>query len=338
MNYLLSLLVILSIGYASCDFHYLVMGDWGGQNNPYGGNQAAEQLAVAKQMGVIGAKYNISFVLNVGDNFYPAGVQSATDPLWATDFVNVYTAPSLKVPWVSALGNHDYGGNVPAQINWNGDSRWVLPNRYYATQFPITSSGEKATFIMLDTNPISYQCSSAPSSCTGGDPNTVAFWTNVQSQNWTPQLNWLQSTLAATTTDWIIVAGHHPNYWIDKYSYPYVVDIFSQYNVAAYYCGHVHDMEHFNVYGYNTDYFISGAGSLASDFPIADIPKLQATEAENERLKSEWVTSNEWTSKKAGFAHVYFDSTASKMTTTFYDYTGTVLNTFVTARPAPKNK
>lgn len=30
--------------------------------------------------------------------------------------LQVFTAPELQVPWISALGNHDYGYNVSAQI------------------------------------------------------------------------------------------------------------------------------------------------------------------------------------------------------------------------------
>ena len=46
-------------------------------------------------------------ILN-GDNVYPAGVLSATDPLWATHFEAAFG--SLDFPFYAALGNHDYGG------------------------------------------------------------------------------------------------------------------------------------------------------------------------------------------------------------------------------------
>jgi len=333
-------LVLLTISAVSCTFNFLVMGDWGGQNNPYGGtSQAREQSAVAAEMGIIGSQYNAKFVLNVGDNFYADGVANVSDPLFNIDFRNVYTASSLQVPWITMLGNHDYAGNVSAELLYTGDPRWVLPSRYYTQEITITSSGDKATLLVIDSNPISYNCpSNNPNTCTGGDPNTVQFWTNVLSQNWTPQINWIQSTLAATTNDWIIVAGHHPNYWIDEYSNPYITDVFNQYGVAAYYCGHVHDMEHFMVDYDVTDYFISGAGSLAKDFPGYDVPCNQCEETENEKRRARFPMRDEWESKSPGFAVVSFDDSASKMTTTFFDYLGNNLNSFVTTRPSGRAK
>lgn len=310
------------------------MGDWGGQNNPYGGtSQAREQSAVAAEMGIIAAQFNVKFILNVGDNFYANGAQNVSDPIFNIDFINVYTASSLQVPWYTMLGNHDYGGNVSAEVAYKGDPRWILPSRYYTFDIAISST-TTVTFVVIDSNPISYNCpSNNPQTCTGGDPNTVQFWTNVLSQNWTPQINWIQSTLAATSNDWIIAAGHHPNYWIDEYSNPYITDVFNQYGVAAYYCGHVHEMEHFLVDYDTTDYFISGAGSLAKDFPGYDVPCNQCEEDEDAKRRAKMPTRDSWDSKLPGFALVTFDDSASKMTTTFYSYTGEAVNSFVTNRP-----
>jgi len=323
---------------SSSEVNFLVVGDWGGQNNPYGGHQAEEQRAVAERMGIVGEKYNVSFVLNVGDNFYPAGVKSDTDTLWEEDFKKVYTAKSLQVPWYSTLGNHDYGGNVTAEVVYTGDKRWIMPSRYYSREITITKTGEKATLIVIDSNPISYSCPSRdPRDCKGGDPNSVTFWTNILSQTWKPQMDWLEATLKASKNDWVVIAGHHPSYWIDEYSDPSIAGVFDKYKVAAYYCGHIHDMEHFLVDSYTTDYFISGAGSLASGFtPQAGIEPVVHLETEidlNEKKRNVWEIKDEWKSTKAGFALVTFDDTATTMKTTFYDYEGTALSSVTTRRP-----
>lgn len=51
-----------------------------------------------------GCQYGI---LN-GDNIYPAGVLSTSDPQWFTHFEEAFA--TLGFPFYAALGNHDYGG------------------------------------------------------------------------------------------------------------------------------------------------------------------------------------------------------------------------------------
>ena len=75
----------------------------------------------------------VRFVVSTGDNFYEDGVASVTDPTWKASFEDVYSAPSLlQVPWIVALGNHDYRGNVDAQIEYSkSSSRWRMPARSF---------------------------------------------------------------------------------------------------------------------------------------------------------------------------------------------------------------
>ena len=81
---------------------FLVVGDWGRRG-------AYNQTAVARAMGACGAVSRPDFVVSVGDNFYEGGLNSLDDPEFAHSFTNVYTHPSLQVPWHAVLGNHDYG-------------------------------------------------------------------------------------------------------------------------------------------------------------------------------------------------------------------------------------
>ena len=82
-------------------------------------------------MGIACGQANAAFVISVGDNFYENGVASLQDPHWQQSFEHVYAAKSLQVPWYVVLGNHDYRGNVDAQLDYGKTHpRWNMPARY----------------------------------------------------------------------------------------------------------------------------------------------------------------------------------------------------------------
>lgn len=81
-------------------------------------------------------------IILVGDNFYPCGVRSATDPKWHV--INALTR--LDIPIFAILGNHDYCGKPDAQVNADVPN-WHMPAREYVIHSPI------ADFAMLDTTP-----------------------------------------------------------------------------------------------------------------------------------------------------------------------------------------
>ena len=101
--------------------NFLVVGDWGRQGTNH-------QRDVAVQMGKSAAALRSRCVISVGDNFYEDGVASTADPQWRSSFEEVYTAPSLQIPWYAALGNHDYRGSPQAQVAYTRNStRWRMP-------------------------------------------------------------------------------------------------------------------------------------------------------------------------------------------------------------------
>ncbi|XP_024032456.1 purple acid phosphatase 17-like, partial [Morus notabilis] len=100
---------------------FLVIGDWGRRGS-------FNQSEVAFQMGKVGEKLDIDFVVSTGDNFYDNGLTSEQDPTFEESFSKIYTANSLQKQWYSVLGNHDYRGDAEAQLSpflRKVDSRWL---------------------------------------------------------------------------------------------------------------------------------------------------------------------------------------------------------------------
>ena len=69
--------------------------DWGEVND--------DQAAVSKAMHEKVVELNASFIVSVGDNFYPAGVSSVTDPQWKATFEDRY---ARDVTWKVTLGTY----------------------------------------------------------------------------------------------------------------------------------------------------------------------------------------------------------------------------------------
>jgi tartrate-resistant acid phosphatase type 5 len=97
------------------------------------------------------------FVIALGDNFYPHGADSVDDPcfdvLWKETFL---CHKNLRIPWKVSLGNHDYLGNIQAQIDYttdpkNTDGLWQCPSNNYHFSVSLGSENIMDAFC-LDTN------------------------------------------------------------------------------------------------------------------------------------------------------------------------------------------
>ena len=51
------------------------------------------------QMGRVGEKLGIDFVISTGDNFYENGLEGVHDQEFEESFTDIYTAQSLQKPW-----------------------------------------------------------------------------------------------------------------------------------------------------------------------------------------------------------------------------------------------
>jgi acid phosphatase len=237
--------------------NFLLVGDWGRNGEP-------DQTDVATQMGVAAQAAGAKFIISVGDNFYEHGVTSVTDPQWQSSFEKVYVAPSLQVPWHTALGNHDYHGNCDAQIDYSKTSkRWNMPARYFVRTEHIDANNA-VDFFFLDTTPMATL-----------DADEMKYHGNVKSQDVPKQVAWFESALKASTAPWKIVIGHHPVYSGGPHGdTPYIIEhilpLLENYKVQAYFNGHDHDLQHLQAAAVNL--FCSGGGSKPRA-KIKDLPQ-----------------------------------------------------------------
>ncbi len=230
-------------------YKFLVIGDWG-RNGQY------NQQDVADAMGKYNRNFDGKCVLSMGDNFYCCGVASADDPQWMSSFENVYKDHSLQIDWYPVIGNHDYHGNVQAEIDYSKKSRrWVLPARYHTLVKKI-GSGSSVRFVFLDTDPFIDKYIKNASS-----------YGDIATQSWQKELQWLDSVLASSKETWKIVCGHHPVYSTggEHGDQPELIErlkpVLEKYHVDIYFAGHEHDLQHQKPDGSSVNYFISGAGS-----------------------------------------------------------------------------
>ncbi|TRX58693.1 acid phosphatase [Fulvivirga sp. M361] len=229
--------------------HFYVLGDWG-RNGQFSQQKVADIME--KSAYVIEPE----MILSTGDNFYDNGVGSTQDYNWISSYEQIYSGQYTHCPWYVVLGNHDYRGNIQAEIDYTHISRrWNMPDRYYTKDFK-SDDGATATFVFIDTSPFEddyYQ--------------EDKYKDVVAGQDTTAQIVWMDSVLSASKADWRIVVGHHPLYSggqrlkktanIQRHFDP----IFKRNQVDLYFAGHEHDLQHIKPVDGMTHHIISGAGS-----------------------------------------------------------------------------
>lgn len=225
---------------------FLAFGDWGRDGKAF-------QLPVAEQMGKVAAAEHSQFVISLGDNFYSDGVPSVEARQWTTSFEEIYTAPSLQIPWYVALGNHDYHTNPQAELDYTLFSpRWKLPARYYSVTRRIDASNT-VEFFIIDSTPLAE----------AGSKKAASYGDALQ-QDTGAQLVWLEAGLKKSKAQWKIVCAHHPVYSAGKHSdtralVEKVEPLLEKYGVQVFLNGHEHDLQHLRVG--KIHYFTSGGGS-----------------------------------------------------------------------------
>jgi tartrate-resistant acid phosphatase type 5 len=231
----------------------MVIGDWGRRGH-------SMHRAVGVQMGRTAASVGSAYVISVGDNFYENGVTGVDDPQWQESFEAIYDAPSLQTPWHVILGNHDYIGDIDAQIDYSArSSRWRIPARYYLRTDRL-ADGTLIDFFNIDTNPfvIAYRGTKV----------------QVDGQDTAAQLRWLDRALGQSTAAWKIVVGHHPIYTVARQHrdtpelIEQVLPLLRAHGVPVYINGHDHNLQDRAVEGIR--FITCGAGSKTSRVKVAE--------------------------------------------------------------------
>eukprot|EP00419_Tripos_fusus_P005720 CAMPEP_0172675278 /NCGR_PEP_ID=MMETSP1074-20121228/13179_1 /TAXON_ID=2916 /ORGANISM="Ceratium fusus, Strain PA161109" /LENGTH=404 /DNA_ID=CAMNT_0013492731 /DNA_START=43 /DNA_END=1257 /DNA_ORIENTATION=+ len=327
-------------------FSFLTIGDWGAV--ALGSYHVKTVMDVAEQMGKTAADSKAQFVVNVGDNFYYCGIQNTSDKQIEQDYTSVYTAQGLQVPWYSALGNHEYGYNVQAQVDFtkvDPTKRWYLPARYYMKRIQM-AAGHFLTLIVLDTNPcISAYRASDPS---GWDPCSTEFPDfspieegpcrfneNILEQDCGAQYAWLQQQLQVVDkSDWLIIVGHHP---ADEINVQDFVSVIEHHGFDLYLNGHVHDLEQYSMNG-NSAFVTSGAGGMVHTQDQSNDQRCVGTGFGAAFGKSSTMV---WKEKKAGFTLHTFNEDFTTLKTEYISSTGDVIHSFTVkkgSKPGPTPK
>src|SRR5215210_5444504 len=120
-------------------------GDFGEQPN----RNTEPQQKVARAMASYHVEHPFDFGLALGDNFYPAGLKSPTDPRWISQWERLYSPMGIRV--YAILGNHDYKNRASpaAEIERSRHSAtWCLPRRQY------TFTAGPVQLFAVDTTPV----------------------------------------------------------------------------------------------------------------------------------------------------------------------------------------
>ncbi len=204
----------------------LAFGDWG--------TGKPSQLNAAAAMRAYNREHPFDFGITLGDNFYPEGVDSPSDPRWRTQYEDLYSPMGIKI--YASLGNHDrYNGETPmAEILYSAKSTtWRMP------------AG-------------SYTYTAGP----------AQFWAIDGAEMTEAQLEWLRLSLEKSSARWKIVYGHYPLYSASAGStreghlYAKLFPILDG-RADAYIAGHHHSMQHLTPIG-KLNLFVAGSGGAGS--------------------------------------------------------------------------
>lgn len=190
------------------------------------------------------SRLNVQFIVLLGDNFYPNGVSSISDPLWDLFDELAPSAPEFY----AVLGNHDYQQSVTPQLLYHTVSnKWNLPAQYYYRH--IKFGGVRICALFLDT-----------------------FEYNAEQLEWT--IKTLSAPACADQSTYRLVFTHYPirtvgvfhtsrdTRHLDRVLRP----VLEEYHVHAYVAGHEHDMQLFETNG--VTYMIAGSFSDKSEVAI----------------------------------------------------------------------
>lgn len=191
---------------------------------------------------------------------------------WKTMFEDVYSDPSLHIPWLSVMGNHDYGGagkfmNITTQIAYHywdhlpgNKQRWIMPGKFYKQH--IQFDGFTMDVFAFDGNREDSD-HGGPGGlfvdghriCCGkywtvyGDPQPPKEWCDMCEKEFiddnTRGLAWLDQALQDSTADWKVVMNHYADGGVVASLDP----IMQKHGVQLFIAGHTHQQQLFTPTG-----------------------------------------------------------------------------------------
>jgi hypothetical protein len=180
----------------------MALGDWGEEQD------SVKHLALTMKR--VAKRLQPSFILALGDNFYPNGASSPDDPIFQTVWEHQFLCyDELWVPWKVVLGNHDYQGLHPeAEIDFTISPRnplGVWQTRGSADEAPSCNyhfshelgHGATVTFEALDSN-------AAQHSVAWNYPSLKTSFLEEKAA--------MEARLQASSSLWKVLYCHHPMY------------------------------------------------------------------------------------------------------------------------------
>jgi len=221
-----------------------VIGDWGATLPDHCTYPCSEdgdaQFKVAGAMKARAEWAKPQYVLNVGDNFYVEGLEQScnappndnpdvTKETFQSGWGDIY-GPVAEIPWLSVLGNHDYGGwrfdkGWPQQVGYSFmNHNWIMPARYYTKR--VHHPGYYIDYFMWDSNAFDAKandegdqahniCSMHNCGGIGTCDANGGMWSIESCKEWfwdshEKQKVWLEEQVAASDARWKIVVTHFP--------------------------------------------------------------------------------------------------------------------------------
>jgi hypothetical protein len=178
------------------------------------------------------------FGITTGDNFYPRGMESPSDPRWKTWWEDMYTP--LGIRFYATLGNHDWVNfdSPAAEILYAARSEsWRLPAPYY------TYTAGPVQFFAVDTDEISEA-----------------------------QALWLRDALDKSRAKWKVVYGHHPVFVSGLSGLSYTAEMrrmlwpLIKGRADLYLSGHHHSLQHLR--SPDGGHFVTSGGGGAGTYTV----------------------------------------------------------------------
>lgn len=249
---------------------FFISGDWGGVAGDSDPEKEPFSRSVGESMDRVAASWlqedkRPNSCLLLGDSFYDYGVRNDTDHRFKDTFQETFKGDSLQnIPMYNIAGNHDYRGNVTAQISYvDPGGRWLFPDWWYSIDY----LDGRVEIMFIDTMALMDY----PEFEGKGE----VYW---KEQGWLPedyvptvtvdrhgpQYEWLEQRLKESRAEILLVIGHHPVFsWGDSHGstselIEELLPFLQQYNVTAYLSGHDHNMQHITYHDEITQYYVVG--------------------------------------------------------------------------------